>query len=383
MNNEIHKTTFIKIMPYLFQKPESFFALLILFFVFFAAQKLSAQTNVTDNDFNVLEQSSQVMRSAAEQTLPGVVHIETTTIQPTRTHNAVSATGRQTAQRIEEVGTGMIVLIDGKPHVITNHHVIGEANADAIQLQLYDRRKISAKRVWLNKDFDVAVIEIVENNVSPVKSGNSDTVRLADYVLVIGSPYGLNGTITRGVISSVGRRSIPKGNQPIPLHDMLQTDAAINPGNSGGPLVNMRGEVIGMISAIASSSGANEGVGFAIPINRVLRIAGELVRYGEARRPYMGVELTRAISDEERDVAGLNKLIGVKITGVTPNSPAAVAGLQIDDLIIRFNGVDVEDDNHFIRLVAQANVGDQPVLTVVRRQETLEIQPLLAMQKSR
>jgi serine protease Do len=370
-------------MRYLFQKFETFFLWSILFLALFVSQKLSAQTHITDNDFNVLEQSSQIMRSAAEQTLPGVVHIETTTIQPSRISNNVSATGRQTAQRIDEVGTGMIVLIDGKPYIITNRHVVGEASVNAIQLQLYDRQRISAKRVLLNNDFDVAVIEIAENNVMPVKLGNSDKVRLADYVLVIGSPYGLNGTITRGIISSTGRRSIPKGNQPIPLHDMLQTDAAINPGNSGGPLVNMRGEVIGVISAIASSSGANEGVGFAIPINSVLRVANDLVRYGEVRRPYMGIGLTRTISDEERVASGLNKLIGVKITSVTPDSPAAVAGLQTDDLIIRFNSVDVEDDNHFIRLVAQANIGDQPVLTVIRQQKTLEIKPLLTMQKSR
>ena len=324
---------------------------------------------------------SRIMRTAAELTFPSVVHIETTVIQ--QKQSAGTGNARQaTSRRIEETGAGIIVLIDDKLWLVTNSHVVRLAKPNEIRLQLHDRRKATAKQVLLNNDFDIAVVEIVETDLTPARLGNSDTVQAADMVLVIGSPYGLSGSISRGIISATGRRNIPKGEHAVPLLDMLQTDAAINPGNSGGPLVNMRGEVIGVISAIASSSGANEGVGFAIPINDALRVAENLVRYGEVHRPYIGVELAREITDQERTTAKLPQQAGVKITAVTPNSPAAIAGLRVGDIIVKYNDTLVEDDSHFIRLVARANVGDQPTLTVIRFNENLTVRPVLAAQKS-
>ncbi len=328
------------------------------------------------------DKTSRIMRTAAELTFPSVVHIETTMIKH-RSPNGTSGGIRQTtAQRIEETGTGIVVTIDKKPYIVTNRHVLGANEPDAVRLLLNDRRQLTPKQTLINTEFDIAVVEIAESDVTPARLGDSSAVRQADRVLVIGSPYGLSGTITTGIISAVGRRNIPKGDHPIPLHDMLQTDAPINPGNSGGPLVNMRGEVIGVISAIASSSGANEGVGFAIPINDAMRVAENLVRYGEMQRPYMGVELSRNITDAERNAAGIAKQLGVKIAAVTPDSPAAVAGLHVGDIILKYNEIEVEDDSHFIRLVARDRIGSKPALTVVRFRETLTIQPSLAAQKS-
>jgi serine protease Do len=330
-----------------------------------------------------MEKASRIMRTAAELTFPSVVHIEATMTRLRTTHNTASEGIRQaTSRQIEETGTGFIVAIDDHFWVVTNRHVIGAAELGGIRLLLHDRRQLTPKRVLINTDFDIAVIEIVEKEVIRARLGDSSTVQQADKVIVIGSPYGLSGSITSGIISAVGRRNIPKGDQPIPLQDMLQTDAPINPGNSGGPLINMRGEVIGVISAIASSSGANEGVGFAIPINDAMRVAENLVRYGEMQRPYLGVELSRNLTDRERRNIGTSRQIGVKITAVTPDSPAAVAGLHVGDIILKYNGGEVEDDNHFVSLVAHDTIGSQPRLTVLRFRDTLTITPQLAAQKS-
>ena len=333
-------------------------------------------------DAEETDKTSRVMRTAAELTFPSVVHIETTMIRPRTVNGSFEGIRQTAAQRIEEIGTGIVVTVDAKLWIVTNRHVVGTDNRNSMRLLLHDRRQLTPKRVLVNTDFDIAVIEIAETDVTSAKLGNSDTVRQADQVLVIGSPYGLNGTITRGIISAVGRRNIPKGDHPIPLHDLLQTDAAINPGNSGGPLINMRGEVIGVISAIASSSGANEGIGFAIPINDAMRVAENLIRYGEMQRPYLGVELASDLTDTDRAAIGQAKQVGVKITAVTPDSPAAVAGLHVGDIVLKYNHVEVEDDTHFVRLVARDNIGAQPKLSILRYRDSLMITPVLAARKS-
>ena len=329
-----------------------------------------------------MDKTSRVMRTAAELTFPSIVHIETTMYKPRSVNGAPEGIRQTSAQRIEETGTGIIVMVDDAFWVMTNRHVIGTSDRHSMRMQLHDRRQLEARRILVNTDFDIAVIEIVESDVTPAKLGNSDAVQQADQVLVIGSPYGLSGTITRGIISAVGRRNIPKGDYPVPLHDMLQTDAAINPGNSGGPLINMRGEVIGVISAIASSSGANEGVGFAIPINNAMRVAENLVRYGEMQRPYLGIELSHNLTDRDREAIGKAKHIGVKITAVTPDSPAAVAGLHVGDIILKYNDIEIEDDAHLVRVVARDNIGAQPKLSILRFRDALTITPVLAAQKS-
>ena len=169
----------------------------------------------------------------------------------------------------------------------------------------------------------------------------------------------------------------------VPLYPLMQTDAAVNPGNSGGPLVNEQGEVIGIITAIASSSGTNEGVGFAIPIKEVMRLAGELVENGKIMRPSLGVELAPEISDAEREQAGLVKQIGVKVTRVTPDSPADLAGIQTGDIIVKYKETDVENDAHLVRLIAQSIIGEDPALVFIRGKAPFEVKPKLAAMESR
>jgi len=364
-------------------------AALVFYIVFTIAGRAWSQDSEREAAFARLsiaaedmDKTSKIMRIAAELTFPSIVHIETTMFKPRSVNGTLEGIRQTSAQRIEETGTGIIVKVDDTLWVVTNRHVIGSTDRLSIRLQLHDRRQLTPKRVLVNTDFDIAVIEIAETNVTPARLGNSDAVQQADQVLVIGSPYGLSGTITRGIISAVGRRNIPKGDYAVPLHDMLQTDAAINPGNSGGPLVSMRGEVIGIISAIASSSGANEGVGFAIPINDAMRVADNLARYGEMQRPYLGITLSQSLTEQERAAVGKAKQIGVKISAVTPDSPAAVAGLHVGDIIFKYNDIEIEDDTHLVRVVARDSIGAQPKLSILRFRDTLTITPVLAAQKS-
>ncbi|MCL2347152.1 MAG: trypsin-like peptidase domain-containing protein [Planctomycetaceae bacterium] len=340
------------------------------------------------------ERLSRVMRTAAELALPSVVHIETKVTRQRIPNFAASQlppsasssdTGRRTVRQTEETGAGIIVQIGNEPFVVTNRHVVAAAEPDSVSLMLHDHQRITAKQILMNADFDLAVIKISETKetgVIPAKLGNSDAVQLADHVLVIGSPFGLSRSVTDGIISATGRRNIPKGNQPVPLFDLLQTDAAINPGNSGGPLVNLRGEVIGMISAIASSSGTNEGIGFAIPINDVMRIATELARTGTVKRPYLGVELAPNVPESVWATNRLTRRVGAQVSAVNPNSPASTSGLRVGDLILRFNDVEVENDEHLIRLIARTQVGTTATLVVVRDQTRYEIKPVLAAQVS-
>ena len=333
-------------------------------------------------DADETDKTSRVMRTAAELTFPSVVHIETTMHKPRTPGGSPEGIRQVTSQRIEEIGTGFVVDIDDSFWVMTNRHVVDPATSEAIRLLLNDRRQLTPKRILVNNEFDIAVIEIVETDVISAKLGDSSAVQHADRVLVIGSPFGLRGSITSGIISATNRRNVPKGDHPIPLLDMLQTDASINPGNSGGPLVNLRGEIIGVISAIASGSGTNEGVGFAIPINDAIRIAENLVRYGEVHRPYLGIELSSDLTEQERAAIGTARQVGVKITAVTPDSPAAVAGLHVGDLILKYNDVEVEDDSHLVRMIARDNIGAQPVLSMIRFRETLTVTPKLTARKS-
>jgi len=345
-------------------------------------EELSAgQRSIEQTEQMAVEQISRVLRKAAEKAIPGVVHIETLTVR--RRSPERGGSSAKTVQHIEETGSGIVVTIDGKPWVITNRHVVAEANRDSIRLVLSDHRKLSIERILMNMEFDLAVIEITEKDVPTVQLGDSDKIDIADYVLVLGSPFGLSQSVSMGIISGKNRRKIPQGDQMVPLYNLMQTDAAINPGNSGGPLVNARGEVVGIVTAIASSSGANEGVGFAIPINDVIRLAGELVSTGKIVRPSLGIELAPEITISERENAGLLKQIGVKVSKVNPGSPAEQAGMLPGDIIVRYQGEEVENDAHLVRMIVQSRVGDTPTIVFIRGKAPFEVKPTLAAIESR
>ncbi len=196
-------------------------------------------------------------------------------------------------------------------------------------------------------------------------------------MLAVGSPFGLSQSVTRGIISAKGRYNLELGDGDVKYQNFLQTDAAINPGNSGGPLINMRGEVIGLNTAIASNSGGNEGIGFSIPVNIAMSIGQQLTLGGEVHRGHLGVTLDPSFDERRARVAGLSRLMGTRIKSVQPDSPAAKANLLPNDIIIEYGGVRIEDDDHLISMVGLTEVGSQMDVLVFRDGRSIRSQVMI------
>jgi serine protease Do len=318
----------------------------------------------------VLEAQSAAMRLVAKLVGPSVVHIEAqTTARRALQHGA--------ARPVEEAGSGVFVKLGEKTCVLTNRHVIAGATPEKVRISLADGRVIRPQQIWSDPDSDVAVMEVALADVVTATLGNSDAVDIGDFVLAFGSPFGLSHSVTFGIVSGKGRRDLDLGDSGVRLQDFLQTDAAINPGNSGGPLVNLRGEVIGINTAIASSSGGNEGVGFAIPINTFLFAARQLVEKGTVTRAFLGVTLDARFDFEAAQAVGLQQRLGARVVTVTPDSSAAQAGIQPGDVILRFDETVVESDAHLINLVNTSEVGKEVTLEIFRSGQTLKIKAVL------
>ncbi|MFN9912716.1 MAG: S1C family serine protease, partial [Pirellulaceae bacterium] len=198
----------------------------------------------------------------------------------------------------------------------------------AIKVETHDRVRLEVMQVWSDSATDIAVMEVAGRQMLPARLGDSRQVEIGDFVFAVGSPFGLNHSVTYGIISAKGRRNLELGARAIEIQDFFQTDAAINPGNSGGPLMNYRGEVIGINTAIASNSGGNEGIGFSIPINLVMDVARRLVTHGELHRGYLGVVMDNQFDATKAQRIGLSNTRGALIKAVKPGSPAEAAGLR-------------------------------------------------------
>jgi serine protease Do len=192
--------------------------------------------------------------------------------------------------------------------------------------------------------------------------------------MAFGNPFNLRQSVTRGIISGKGRSNLDLGDGGVDYQDFMQTDAAINPGNSGGPLVSIRGEVIGLNTAIASNSGGNDGIGFTIPVNIAVSVMRQLIETGRVERGFLGVTLDGYFDARAAQVAGLPRLMGARVKSVTARSPAAVAGLQADDVILSFNGAQIENDQHLISLVKLSDVGRRIELEVLRKGAYTKVQ---------
>ena len=241
---------------------------------------------------------------------------------------------RQRPQILRGTGSGFIVSTDG--YIITNHHVV--EGATSVTVRLLDRREFTAKVIGSDENTDIAVIKIDTRGLTPIALGNSDAARIGEWVLAIGNPLGeqLSFTVTSGIVSAKGR-ALGLGNQPGGIQDFIQTDAAINPGNSGGPLVNVRGEVIGINSAIASETGYYSGYGFAIPINLAQVVMNQLIADGRVHRAALGITVQTA-SKEDAEYAGLSEIGGVRIENFSRSSPAERSGLEVGDIIVAVDG---------------------------------------------
>jgi serine protease Do len=300
-----------------------------------------------------------LVKTVVKLVSPTVVHIKA------EKFDHPTATRRFQRDKIEEAGSGVVIDYRGKFYVLTNRHVIKEAAMQDIEISLADGRELRPVKVWGDADTDVAVMEIAAPGLIPAKLGDSSQVEIGDFVLAVGSPFGLSHSVTYGIISAKGRRDLELGDE-VALQDFMQTDAAINPGNSGGPLINLRGEVIGLNTAIASNSGGNEGIGFSIPINGVLHIAKQFIERGRVVRAYLGVSLNNKFNSTTAVKLGLTRRQGAQVSRVNAGGPAQAAKLQAGDVVLTFNGVRVENDSHLIYLVSLTEVGQEVPITIFR-----------------
>src|SRR3990172_7638099 len=298
------------------------------------------------------------------------------------------------------IAQGSGFVIDDNGHIVTNHHVV--EGATAIEVDFTDGRKAWAELLGSDLDSDLALlkVDIPPAELTPLELGDSDSVRVGDLVVAIGNPFGLTGTLTLGVVSAIGRtldsqRATPGGEGFYAAGDILQTDAALNPGNSGGPLLNMRGEVIGVNRAIrteaftVSGDAANSGVGFAIPINIVRRVAPDLIADGSVDYPYLGVTSLNEENWNLRTVESLglpSDATGAYVTCVTPGGPAALAGvigagrcngseLQAGgDLIVAIDGAPIRTFSDLLaHLLKETAIGQEIVLTVIRDGQAVDV----------
>ncbi|MCX7994512.1 MAG: DegQ family serine endoprotease [candidate division WOR-3 bacterium] len=273
--------------------------------------------------------------------------------------------------KTKTLGSGFIISEDG--YVVTNHHVI--KNASNIIIRLTNKKEYkgdAVKIIGSDSRTDVALLKIETKEKLPyLKLGDSDKIKVGDWVMAVGNPFNLEGTVTVGVISAKGRHHIPLSEGP-DLQNFLQTDAAINPGNSGGPLINLQGEVIGINTAITSTSGGNIGIGFAIPINLARSVIEELKTKGKVTRGYLGVYL-EDLTNEIKEALNLSSLDGVLINEVIPNSPADDAGIKEGDVIIEYEGKKVTDVQSFRLMVASTTPGKTVKLKLIRNGKELEL----------
>ena len=266
------------------------------------------------------------------------------------------------------MGSGVIVTQNG--YIITNNHVVEGADKDGIKVKLYDKREFEGKLIGTDPTTDVAVIKIAATGLPVAALGNSDSVEVGEWVLAIGNPLNLTSTVTAGIISAQGR-DIDISADKWGIRNYIQTDAAINPGNSGGALVNIRGEVIGINSAIATRTGYFQGYGFAIPINLVRKTAEDIIAFGRVERPMLGVTLKSGMDETDAHALGLPKLEGVWIQSILAGSPAEKAGIEAGDVILSIDGKNVNAANEIQIMIAEKKPGDIVDLKIFRNGQTM------------
>ncbi|MDJ0793666.1 MAG: Do family serine endopeptidase [Woeseiaceae bacterium] len=286
-----------------------------------------------------------------EEASPAVVNIQ------------VRQASRSPFGRGDVGGNGSGVIVDAENgYILTNHHVVG--NADEIQVSLVDGRELEAELVGSDAATDIALIQVEPDNLTDMPIGDSNDVRVGDFVIAIGSPYGLTHTVTSGIVSALGRTGISRDG----YEDFIQTDASINPGNSGGALVNMNGELIGINSVIISRSGGNVGIGFAVPTEIAASIMGQILDFGEIRRGLLGVNIqtidSAAAETLELDVDG-----GALVTRVFPDSAAEKAGLTVGDIIIGVNDKQVASASELRNTIGLLRSGDVVGIRYMRDNE--------------
>jgi len=276
-------------------------------------------------------------------------------------------------QRGTSLGSGVVVSSDG--YILTNNHVVGD-NMVEITVSLADKRELRAKLVGTDPWTDIALLKIDATGLPVVPWGDSSKLRVAEWVLAIGNPFQLNQTVTLGIVSALSRANVGVS----AYEDFIQTDAAINPGNSGGALINGRGELVGINTAIYSDSGGYQGVGFAVPSNLARKVMNELIKYGEVRRGTLGYFAVSPLTTRVAEQLNVPSEKGVLVSDMNPSATAYQAGIRRGDVIISFNGKDVTDTSQLLRLIADTPIGSTATVVAYREGRKVEFRvPVVAM----
>lgn len=317
-----------------------------------------ARTIKTDKTMSTLASqegtSTDLSVSVAQKVLPSVVSI---------TVKGITQTDSMTGQSYSSSGSGSGVLIKKNGYILTNNHVIKGGSTIEV---LVGTKTYKAKIVGVDATTDLAVLKINGENFDPVNIGTSSNLKVGQYVMALGSPFGLDNSVSTGIISGLGRSNMVQENSQISTYvNLIQTDAAVNPGNSGGALVNEAGQLIGINTLISSTSGSSAGVGFAIPVDTAVDIANQLITTGKASHPFMGVS-TQTIDEQTAQAYNLPVSEGAYVVYVAQNSPAAKAGLTRGDIITAINGQKVEAQEDVYAQVRTHKVGDKISVTYYR-----------------
>ena len=321
---------------------------------------------------------------AAEISTPGVVHIKTFQEEGSVYHYQQSPFddffreffGDQLSQqpRIDQgprpLGSGSGVILTGDGYIVTNNHVI--KGADKIEVVLNDKRSYVAELIGVDPSTDLALLKIDEEELAFVRYGNSDELKIGEWVLAVGNPFDLTSTVTAGIVSAKARNiNILRSRENLAIESFIQTDAAVNPGNSGGALINMRGELVGVNTAIATPTGTFAGYSFAVPVTIVKKVMDDLLKYGQVQRALLGVsiqDVTAALAEEK----GLDNVKGVYIAGVREGSSANDAGLKENDVVIEVNGTTLNSSSELQEQIARYRPGDEVTVKYIRDHKKYE-----------
>ncbi len=346
---------------------------------FVADDALAQGSKISDQSVDLLTRTGKAMAEVTAAVKPAIVNISTTrTVKISGGHDPFwddpffrrffgDQFGRQRQPREHKsagLGSGVIVSSDG--YIITNSHVVKDA--DEIKVTLTDKKEYAGKVVGSDLKTEIAVVKIDAKNLPTVSWGDAEKLQVGEVVLAVGNPYGLNQTVTMGIVSALGRANVGIAD----YEDFIQTDAAINPGNSGGALVNVKGELVGINTAIYSTSGGYQGIGFAIPSNMVKSVMESLIKKGKVVRGWLGVSIQKVTSELARQF-DLKDEVGALVGDVIEGGPADKAGLLRGDIILEYNGRKIDEPNTLRNIVANTAPGEQQTVKVLRDGKTRTI----------
>jgi Do/DeqQ family serine protease len=335
----------------------------------FFSNRKEVQIPITRVNFGTPTAGSTDFTMAAENTVPTVVHVKTSYAKRAVSNpfmDPFQFFWGQPAPQIQQqqpqsTGSGVIISDDG--YIVTNNHVVDDA--ESVEVTLDDKRTYTAKIIGTDPSTDLALLKIEEKGLPFAAYGNSDAVKVGEWVLAVGNPFNLTSTVTAGIVSAKARNIHILPDQKFPIESFIQTDAAVNPGNSGGALVNTNGELIGINAAIASNTGSYSGYSFAIPVNMVKKVVNDLMEFGNVQRGFIGVSI-RDIDAEFAKEKKITKLDGVYVSGLTEGGSAQEAGIKEGDVITKINDINIKSSPELQEQVGRYRPGDKINVTVLR-----------------